>query len=67
MKKIFFRCCAIAALRKKSAYSEMKSRCEAEIEKLQKELTSIGETDTIETRKVIDIKKTALIRFTDSL
>lgn len=41
----------------KDEYSEMKSRCEADIEKFQKELTSITESDTIETRKVIDIDK----------
>ena len=41
----------------KDEYSEMKSRCEAEIEKLQKELTSIVESDIIETRKEIDVNK----------
>ena len=41
----------------KDEYTEMKSRCESEIETLQKQLTSLVETDIIETRKEIDINK----------
>lgn len=41
----------------KDEYSDMKARCETEIESLQKELTSLSESDKIETRKEIDIDK----------